>query len=101
VSCVSTRMCVTVGSDGIAVVGMLPTRGQIRKVLRMQSTPQRRGRRIAALLKRAGEPLTAKAIFDRTGPAIVIVRRGCFGIQGDPRVSRPGPGGGSSARRLV
>jgi hypothetical protein len=62
VSCVSTRMCVTVGSDGIAVVGMLPTRHQIRKVLRMQSTPQRQRRRIAALLKRGGEPLTTKAI---------------------------------------
>jgi hypothetical protein len=67
-------MCVTVGSDGVAVVGMLPTRGQIRKVLRIQSTPQRRGRRIAALLKRAGEPLTVKAIFDRTGTMTVHLK---------------------------
>ncbi|MGZ6664627.1 MAG: hypothetical protein ACXVH3_07660 [Solirubrobacteraceae bacterium] len=62
VSCAPTRMWVTVGSDGIAVVGVLPTRGQIRTVLRKQITPPRQRRRVAALLKRGGEPLAAKAI---------------------------------------
>lgn len=62
VSCVSSRMCVTVGSDGIAVAGMPPTRGQIEKVLRTQITPPRRNRRIAPLLRRGSERLALRAI---------------------------------------
>jgi hypothetical protein len=62
VSCVSSRMCVTVGSDGIAVAGMPPTRGQIEKVLRTQIRPSRRKLRIAPLLKGGSERLAFRLV---------------------------------------
>jgi hypothetical protein len=62
VSCVSRRMCVTVGDDGIVVVGVLPTRGQIEKILRAQIVPPRRERRSVTLLRRGSERLALRAI---------------------------------------
>lgn len=62
VSCVSTRMCVTVGGQGIAIVGVPPTRGQIEAVLRAQITPPRFKRRVDSLVKRNGERLALRAI---------------------------------------